>query len=296
MLSYAPWVSAFEGAHPLIPVETITSKLDRLETDFVGGTAVQLDRATSLLLKPGRDIQSLSWGFGGDLQRSLSALWSTGYSFGARHGWAEMRAAVPEAVKRQARSQTFELDNQVLSAIAALLTGEPGLIIPLNVEQAIANRVLKIAGDYSKDLLNQIKTHLTVSALGQDVDLKAEIQKTLKVGRVRAETIARNELTYAYNTARVQVFRQSSLVSHVRFISILDGRTSPICRSRNGMVIPMANVGAIEANRPPLHHRCRSLLSPVMPLVNPDHEAWVDDPKRAWDGRELEPLADGWRN
>lgn len=288
MLSYAPWtVATFANDRPLISVETIVEQLDHLEGAAAGSIVADTILGADLISKSGRDINTLTWGVGAQMQRHLMGLWRSGYQLGGQHGWAEMRAAIPE----EARSQ-FALDPATMSAIA-LLTGEPGLIIPLGVEQAIAARVLQIAGNYSRDILAKIKGYISGATLGE-LSLSEAIKKELNISKVRAETIARNELTYAYNTARIKVFQQSQLVTHVRFIAILDGRTSPICRSRNGMLIPMSNMRAIEVNRPPLHHRCRSLLSPIMPAINGDHQTWVDDPKRAWDARKLEPLATGW--
>jgi SPP1 gp7 family putative phage head morphogenesis protein len=300
---FQPWLTTkFEADRPLIPIDEITTGLDQLETPTAEAIATATANGANLALQQGRDLASidaLNWGVGAQIQRHLVNLWRSGYALGAEHGWAEMKAALPSEYK----PGQFALDWQTMGAIAALLTGEPGLMIPLNVEQAILQRVLAIAGTYSRDILNQLKGHLISAAVpvnGQPPiprsELEKRIQSTLNVGKARAETIARNELTYAYNTARVQTFRESSLVTHVRFIAILDNRTSPICRSRNGMIISITDFGTIEANRPPLHHRCRSLLSPVMPAVSAAHKTWVDDPDRQWDSRTLDPLPQGWRN
>jgi SPP1 gp7 family putative phage head morphogenesis protein len=293
---FQPWLTAkFEADRPLIPIDEITTGLDQLETPTAEAIATATANGANLVLQQGRDLPSidaLNWGVGAQIQRHLVNLWRSGYALGAEHGWAEMKAALPSEHK----PGQFALDWQTMGAIAALLTGEPGLMIPLNVEQAILQRVLAIAGTYSRDILNQIKGHLISAAVptnGQPPiprsELEKRIQSTLNVGKARAETIARNELTYAYNTARVQTFLESPLVTHVRFIAILDNRTSPICRSRNGMIISIADSVTIEANRPPLHHRCRSLLSPVMPAVSAAHKTWVDDPDRQWNSRTLEP-------
>lgn len=300
---FQPWLTAkFEADRPLIPIDEITTGLDQLETPTAEAIATATASGANLVLQQGRDLPSidaLNWGVGAQIQRHLVNLWRSGYALGAEHGWAEMKAALPSEYK----PGQFALDWQTMGAIAALLTGEPGVMIPLNVEQAILQRVLSIAGTYSRDILNQIKGHLISAAVpvnGQPPiprsELERRIQSTLNVGKARAETIARNELTYAYNTARVQTFRESPLVTHVRFIAILDNRTSPICRSRNGMIISITDFGTIETNRPPLHHRCRSLLSPVMPAVSAAHKTWVDDPDRQWSNRTLDPLPQGWRN
>jgi hypothetical protein len=70
---------------------------------------------------------------------------------------------------------------------------------------------------------------------------------------------------------------------------------SAICRSRNGLVIPVTDQAAIAANKPSLHGRCRSTLSPVLSgSINPTHGEWAADPDRQLANRKLEPLPKGW--
>jgi len=304
---FSPWLtSKFEADRPLIPIERIITALDNLENPISEGIARATESATERILSRNLDlpaINTLTWPVGASIQAGIAGMWRSGIKLGGTHAWDEMRAAVPEPTKQRALAATFELDAATLSAIASLLTGEPGTFIPIGIEQAIVNRVLAIAGNYSRDLLAQIKGHLISAAIpinGEPPisrsELETRIQKTLNIGRARAETIARNELTSAYNAGRLQVMRTSTLVTHVRFISILDSRTTEICRSRNGMLIPIGDTGTIAANTPVLHHRCRSLLSPVMGIVSELHQSWIDDPDRAWSNRNLEPLPQGWRN
>lgn len=297
-------VSRFESDRPLIPIDTIITALDALEQPVAQSIINATETATSRILSRRLDltaIDALTWPVGGQIQASIAQMWRSGIALGGDHAWAEMQAAVPGPVRQRVEGATFELDAQVLSAIASLLTGEPGVFIPLGIEQAILSRVLAIAGNYSRDLLTEIKGHLIAAAVpidGQIIprsELEARIQKTLNIGRARAETIARNELTSAYNAGRLQVMRRSTLVTHVRFIAILDRRTTEICRSRNGMLIPIGDTATISANQMPLHHRCRSLYSPVMGEVSELHQSWIDDPDRSWQNRTLEPLPQGWQ-
>ena len=297
-------VFPFAADVPLIPLAAITAPLDQAETIATQLMADSMAQAAEGLTRQaltGGNIAELRSPLSGDLQRSLNQHWLTGLSLGSSHGRAEMVAAIPLELRQQANAQTFAVDFATLGLIAALLSADLGAIaVPLAVQRAIDLRVAAIAGNFAKDFLNTLRSHLLAATVGEATgvisrsELESRIQNSLKVNRVRAEIIARNELTAAYNRGRVSAFRESALVTHARFLAINDRRTTDICRSRNGMLIPMADLGAIAVNTPPLHHRCRSLLSPVMPSVNEDHQSWVEDESRRWDARELAPLTDGW--
>jgi SPP1 gp7 family putative phage head morphogenesis protein len=308
-LSRAPWLpTTFAAESPLIPTATITTALDEVESIWAAAIVAQTEaEVEKLVSKAGRksappiaEIESLTWALSPLVQTKIYSLWLNGYQVGCQHGIDEMVAAVPESAKSRA---TFELSNQTLSLIAALLTQQPNLIFSAAAQAAVIARVLQIAGNYSKDLLSAVKGHLVAAIIpgadGQPItrkELESRIQKTLGLTKQRAELIARNELTAAYNRGRVTEFQKSGLVTHCRFLAILDGRTSDICRSRNGMLIPMADTALLAANTPGLHHRCRSVLSPVMPAVSADHQAWVEDGDRDPRNRSLVPLPQGWRS
>jgi SPP1 gp7 family putative phage head morphogenesis protein len=304
---FHPWGAAkFTNDRPLIPTDRIIKALDKIETAGAQVTA-STEALTDRLLKqasgkPIGEIDKLKFPIGPIIQEQMVGVWRSAWALGAAHAREEITIGIPKPIRQQAAGATFDLDNQTLSLIAAFLTGEPGLVIPIGVEQAILARVLTIAGNYSKAVLDRLKGHLIAATVpgadGQILsrkELEKRIQATLGVAKSRAETIARNETTTAYNNARVRVMRESSIVTHVRFLAIDDARTTQICRSRNGMLIPIGDTGTIAANSPALHHRCRSLLSPVLGRINPSHADWVADPDRAWDNRELAPLPKGWK-
>lgn len=48
-------------------------------------------------------------------------------------------------------------------------------------------------------------------------------------------------------------------IDRVQWIATLDGRTTPICRARDGETFPLA-----KAPKPPAHWRCRSILAPYL--------------------------------
>lgn len=81
----------------------------------------------------------------------------------------------------------------------------------------------------------------------------------LNVARTSGERMVRNALSHTSNVARATFFDDNiDLVPFYEWVSTLDGRTSPICRSLDGKVFK-TNKGRL----PPAHHNCRSTTSPL---------------------------------
>ena len=93
----------------------------------------------------------------------------------------------------------------------------------------------------------------------------------LAVSRRQATALVRTATNHVANRAREDVWdANGDIISSIRWSSVLDGRTSAICRSRDGKhakvsqplpndVIPLVPQGA----RPPAHVNCRSIMIPV---------------------------------
>tara|TARA_Y100000310_G_C20704101_1_gene833200 strand:- start:21527 stop:22666 length:1140 start_codon:yes stop_codon:yes gene_type:complete len=80
------------------------------------------------------------------------------------------------------------------------------------------------------------------------------------VTRRSAEALVRTHVNHVANQARNELYKANSdLVDEVRWTATLDGRTSFICRARDGKVYPI-NTGP----RPPAHPNCRSIMTPVL--------------------------------
>lgn len=76
----------------------------------------------------------------------------------------------------------------------------------------------------------------------------------LDVSRRTAETIVRTSLNHIANSAREEVYKRNAhLMRGVKWVSVLDRRTSPICRARDGQIYPVD-----KGPRPPGHPNCRS--------------------------------------
>lgn len=293
----------FPSDRPLIPVEEIEGALDAIEGRGVERQVALIESATEQILRDAEPflaarnvegILTLNWNLQVALQRPIALLWAEGYYQGSQHAIKEMRAAVPPS--------QFGMRYATPAQVEALFSLEPQNLRNSPAEQAVLQRAIVLSGNFSGDTITALKGDLIAAIVpqsdtGQPItreQLLTRIEKTLSVSRNRAEIIARTELTSAYNLGRLTTYNQSEMVTHVKFLAIRDARTTEICRTRNGLIIPKGSVEMVF-NTPPLHARCRSVLSPVMPSVNPSHQKWVDDPDRQLENRKLVPLPKGWR-
>lgn len=81
----------------------------------------------------------------------------------------------------------------------------------------------------------------------------------LESNRRATETVVRTAINHTANTAREYTYeRNGNLIKGVRWNSTLDGRTSAVCRARDGKVYEPG-----KGPRPPAHFNCRSSTSPV---------------------------------
>ena len=82
----------------------------------------------------------------------------------------------------------------------------------------------------------------------------------LNTTRAEAEMIARTATNHVSTAARQATWdANADVISGVRWVATLDGRTSPVCQSRDGEVYPID-----KGPRPPAHPNCRSTVAPVL--------------------------------
>lgn len=82
----------------------------------------------------------------------------------------------------------------------------------------------------------------------------------LDYDRRNVEALARTMLNSISNQVASEFYSQNNdIIKGLRWTSTLDGRTSAVCRSRDGEIFPV-NAGP----RPPAHIRCRSFMVPVV--------------------------------
>lgn len=82
----------------------------------------------------------------------------------------------------------------------------------------------------------------------------------LEISRRGAQATVRTAVNHTATAARNRLYeRNKSLIKGVQWISTLDGRTSAICRARDGQVYDVD-----KGPRPPAHPNCRSSTAPVI--------------------------------
>jgi SPP1 gp7 family putative phage head morphogenesis protein len=95
----------------------------------------------------------------------------------------------------------------------------------------------------------------------------------LAITRRNAEAVVRTAINHVSNGAREEFFDENrDVIAYRRWTSTLDGRTSPICRARDGAIVVVgdrpvpegARLLEPQSARPPAHVGCRSLLVGVI--------------------------------
>jgi len=82
----------------------------------------------------------------------------------------------------------------------------------------------------------------------------------LEINRRAAEVTVRTAVQHTANAARSELYKANSrFIKGVQWVSTLDGRTSAVCRARDGQVYPVDS-----GPRPPAHPNCRSATTPVV--------------------------------
>lgn len=164
-------------------------------------------------------------------------------------------------------------------------------VTPVEAIEAMDARENYIAGQVSDDLFNDIKQILkdNLDDIVNRSEAELALQEIMQTYNDRASLIVTTETTYGVNRGRLASFAEDG-VDYVEFLGVRDDRQSDICRSRHGKVMRMDDP-RLANNTPPLHGRCRSLLSPIFSAFEPDV---VKDPERNnWDG--VHALPSGWR-
>lgn len=82
----------------------------------------------------------------------------------------------------------------------------------------------------------------------------------MEINRRNAEAIVRTAISHYSTHARQKVYDDlADMLEGVKWVSTLDSRTTPLCRSRDGQVYP-----AKSGPRPPAHINCRSTVVPIV--------------------------------
>ena len=224
-----------------------------------------------------------------ELKRKLNAAVATGISNSFQMGQGEARAELRSAAElsdnqinlRQGIGRTKGEVRKRDKATGNFIEG----LSPQTAEEFFQAKSFIITGDVSQDILDQVKFGLTESIKeGDSIDeIQAKLEETLKglvgqkdaAGRVinvpaRIETIARTNITEAFNEARLSTFTDPEIggfVVAMEYSAVIDKNTTNFCKAMDGRIYRMESGmwsspgGARRV--PPAHFNCRSILIPV---------------------------------
>ncbi len=132
--------------------------------------------------------------------------------------------------------------------------------------QMLRNYTNKNAQQISAIVANGFVSGVSTREIASQVlsETDNRIVKTQK----EAMSIARTGTNHYANTARQVYFENEPLVKYMQHISVLDSRTSQICRARDGAIFRKDQTQFY----PPLHPNCRSSVSPYIPAEDDEEE------------------------
>ncbi len=161
-------------------------------------------------------------------------------------------------------------------------------VLPEKAMKAMETRAVVLAGDVDGKLLAGVKRIMIKFMAGDSrSDAEQALEVLLQSNRERAVMVTTTETTYSYNRGRLIGFKENR-VDYVRFSAVMDARTSPVCRSRHGLIMKLDDPN-VSYSTPPLHVKCRSVLDPVYSRYQPE---LLTDKNLDWS--HAIPLAKGW--
>lgn len=247
--------------------------LERLKTGYVGEFDRFLREMQADLIAQLSQIEDPSNLRGRRLNRLLRAVEETlRAGFG---NYAEVWRAQIEELAAYEGEFTIRALRQVVDV--DLVLPSPSQLItaafsqPLQVEGVDGGKLL---GPFFRDWTGKTSERVTAAirlaaAQGQSTqDLVRRIRGTraaqyrdgiLAATRRDVTLMARTALQHVATQARSEVYRQNDdIIDKERFVAVLDGRTSVLCRSLSDQEFPVG-----EGPIPPLHIACRSVRVPV---------------------------------
>jgi SPP1 gp7 family putative phage head morphogenesis protein len=203
---------------------------------------------------------------------------ATVFTAGQAHGEEDCQNILKKKKRRLAKYPGIDLEQ----------ADDDDPFTPHDAIKVLQQRSIVLAGEVENDITSGIKEILLRNLAGLPRQRAEEqIAELLEHNMNRASLIVTTETTYAYNRGRLFSYRENG-ADYVRYMAIMDARTCQICGSRNGKILSMDDLGS---NIPPVHGRCRCVLSPIFSDVQPDLIT-----KQALDWSSVKPLPRGWVN
>lgn len=192
---------------------------------------------------------------------------------------ARSEAAFEQRALEHALPFTFEFAAVSADTLRAMVIHKPFAGGP-NAARTLNEWFTSLAAADQRRLVDAINMGLTQQETVGDIIRRVagtrEAQYTngaLTVTRQNAEAIVRTAVNHVSNAARDETWKANHDIIHaLRWNATLDGRTSAICRARDGHFAPLEGDSSAvpdprlvpETARPPAHPNCRSVMIAVL--------------------------------
>ncbi len=168
---------------------------------------------------------------------------------------AEYEAGFQARLLDDAATASFAVPalEQIAAAVEVdLMNVEPGR--QMTIRQALREFGDKKSSEIVQTISDGIVTQETNAQIAQRVQGLGVRQRN------QADALVRTSANAAADTAKRRVYTENAdLLQGERWTATLDGRTSAVCRARDGNIYPVG-----EGPRTPAHWQCRSLRIPVV--------------------------------
>lgn len=264
---------------------SLLKRLEEIEKDFLQRFKRYLEQV--IYLPNAYNVQQVSqlqFPYPGTLSKLLSEHMQEVYSVGQAHGDVLIR----EILRKHEKYKLADWQPSCFK-LAISYNSETFWLEPKAALQEFSKREVLLAGDVEGDIWRNVKAVLVDHLHGATrTETERAIAALVQQNMNRAALITTTETTYAYNRGRLTSYHGNG-VDYVRFSAVMDARTSAQCRSRHGKVMRLDSPD-LAANTPPLHGRCRSVLSPVFSKYQPE----LITPE-AMDWSKVAALPKGWK-
>lgn len=115
-----------------------------------------------------------------------------------------------------------------------------------------------------RQLLNWINDELTKHIIkGSSVQRMAkDLMDKANVLKYQAERLVRTETNFVMTQGHLNGYKDANIKQY-KILAHIDGRTSEICRRKNGQIINISD-SIVGTNCPPFHPNCRTTIIPVI--------------------------------
>lgn len=206
----------------------------------------------------------------------LRAIYAAGY---ARVG-EQVRAATNDLAGDEI---AFGVGTLEAGAATAGITASVQVPLPAQIAAAVQARPFegRLLGEWLSGLeagaAQRVRDAIRMGYVeGESVAaIKKRVRQIMPISQRGAEAMVRTAINHTAQAARAEVFASNSdIIEGEMWNAVLDGRTSAVCRGRDGQQYELG-----KGPRPPAHINCRSYMSPVLIGIEPpprtDYGTWL---------------------